>query len=343
MRRARKMVALIASMTVSVLAGMLATFPASATGAISYFPLPMCCPMQEVQAGGGLIVLISEGAPKDHGHVLRLDPATGAITAQLDLFASPAGNNNYGNFFSSPKMVVADGSVWFASYFENRVYRLNPVTLAIEALVKTGRSPSSLAYGGGALWVSLNNAHAVQRINPTTDSVDATIHVGKQHSAADQPSRVAWTGTQLLVSLPATGRVAHVSANGRHVSYDRVGAAAGYTLGRIVAVPGGYWLDDTDGDVTYRHWSYATHRITAHFRGPGAWSAIYTHGELYTGGARCDANYNCTRGIIQKHDPTTGHLLARRLVGPVGAWFPNYAFGSLWTTDFNQLQRSPLF
>jgi DNA-binding beta-propeller fold protein YncE len=342
MRRARRTAA-VASVAACVLFGLLSTPSASANSAVSYFPLPVCCPMQEVQAGGGLVILVSEGAPKDHGDVLRLDPTTGAITAQLSLFADPAGNNNFANFFSSPKMAVAGGSVWFASYFENRVYRLNPVTLAVEDLVKTGRSPASLTYGGGALWVSLNNRHAVQRIDPASDAVTATIRVGNQHSPADQPSRVAWTGTQLLVSLPATGRVAHISRNGRHVTYDHVGAAAGYSLGRIDPVPGGYWLDDTDGDVIYRHWSYATHKITAHFRTPGGWSSLYTHGALYTGGARCDANYNCTQGLIQKHDATTGRLLARRLVGPVGAWFPYYAFGSLWTTDFNQLQRSALF
>ena len=331
---------LIATIATALGIGLSGAASAAADPAASYFPLPSCCPMQEVQAGGGLVVLGDENG--EHGYVLRLDPATGAVTGQLDLFVSPVGNNDYANFFSAPKLAVADGSVWFSSYFDNRVYRLNAVTLAVEDIVKTGRSPASLIRADGSLWVTLNNDQAIQRIDPVHDRVTATIKVGNQ-SQTDQPSRIAWTGTQLLVSLPATGRVAHVSPRGRVLGYDRVGDAAGYSLLRIDPVPGGYWLDDTDGGTTYWRWSYARHRLTRHFDTQGGWGSVVARGVLYTGGAVCDSNGNCTQGLVEKHDPTTGRLLATRRFGPVGAWFPQTAFGGLWTTDFNQLQRSALF
>jgi YVTN family beta-propeller protein len=301
--------------------------------------------MDLVGAAGGLIVLSSDNTT---GAIERIDPSTGAVTASLDLHQPPNGflTAQQAAYWDFRDLAVADGSVWVALYFANVVYRLNPVTLHVQATVATGRSPAGVVYGGGSLWAPLNNGRSVDRIDPATNTVAQQVPVGRQRGLSDEPVKAAWDGTSLLVSLTGSGRVAHVSADGRRVWYDTVGAEP-LACARILPVPDGYWLDDTDcnGDNSYFHWSSSARAITDMFITPKGFGAVYANGFLYTGGAHCDANFNCSGGLIDKHDSSTGALLTRRHVGPVDAWLPHLALGALWSFDLDnlRLQRSPVF
>ena len=123
-----------------------------------------------------------------------------------------------------------------------------------------------------------------------------------------------------------------------------MGTAAA-TCARPVPVADGYWLDDTDCGVDYYHWSDTARAVTAHFTTLSGWGSVVLHGALYTGGAHCDDAGLCTGGFIEKHDTSTGTLLAQHAVGPKESWLPQAAFGSLWTADLDNttLQRTPRF
>ncbi|MGH3494693.1 MAG: hypothetical protein ACRDQ1_15870, partial [Sciscionella sp.] len=121
--------------------------PASAAAtAVTSIPVPLCCPISEVAAAGGLVAVSSDS---QHGQLLRIDPRTNRVVARADLPNSPPG----GDTFAVVDLAVGDGSVWVAMSFENLVYRIAPTTLAIQARIPTGRSPNNIAYGGGRLWI----------------------------------------------------------------------------------------------------------------------------------------------------------------------------------------------
>ncbi len=315
---------------------------ASAARTVGSVHLQLCCAVDVTEAATGLAVLETDGN-ETQGMIERFDPATGHRLASVDLGGPPISNRTSGpGFFNVADLVVADGSLWVAMYFQDLVYRLDPVTLRIEAVVPTGRTPVGLAYGAGSLWTALSYDRAVDRIDPVHNTVVTHVPVGRQDTLSDGPRSAAWDGHQLLVPLPGSGRVAHVSAAGRTVGYDRVGTDAA-ACAAIEPVPGGYWLDDTDCGIDFYRWDDATHRLAEHIAPAGSWGAAYVQGALYVGDSHCGAVV-CRRGFVEKRDPTTGALIATRRIGGQGAWVPAKAFGSLWVADTaGTLRRVPAF
>jgi hypothetical protein len=328
--RAVSVAALAATMAVP------APLPAEATTVIK-IPVPLCCPISEVAAAGGLVALVSSDF--NRGQLLRIDPATNRIVARTGLPDSPP----EGDFFAAVDLAVADGSVWVAMTFENLVYRFDPTTLAIQARIRTGRSPSNIVYGDGRLWIPQRNDRSVAVIDPGSNRIVRTVRVGRQNDSTDGPLNVAWGDDELLASLPGSGRVAHVSERTYRVTYDAVGADAA-ACPAIVPVPGGYWLDDSDCGRSYYRWGTAAHAITAQFTTTHVTAGgVYHHGALYLGGAACGQT-GCTQGLIDKYDARSGRHLARRVVG-TQALLPAVALRSLWTIDLDHsvLQRTTIF
>ena len=110
----------VTSLAFAVAAVALAVAPTGAAASIDTVALSWCCPMNEVEAAHGLIVLETDNSA---GRIVRVDPATGETVASLDLAAPPNGNG----YFDVPDVAVADGSVWVALYWQNVVERLQPV------------------------------------------------------------------------------------------------------------------------------------------------------------------------------------------------------------------------
>jgi YVTN family beta-propeller protein len=303
---------------------------------VTSIPVPLCCPISEVAAAGGLVAVSSDS---QYGQLLRIDPRTNHIVAHADLTESPPG----GDAFAVVDVAVADGSVWVAMSFENRVYRIDPTTLAIQARIPTGRSPNNIVYGGGRLWIPQANDRSVAVINPHSNRIVRTVRVGKQSDSNDGPREVAWGDGELLASLPGSGRVAHVSGSTYRVTYDAVGADAA-SCAAIIPVPGGYWLDDSDCGRSYYRWDTSAHAITTRFTVTHVTAGgVYHQGALYLGGASCGPD-GCTQGLIDKYDATSGAHLGRQVVG-TEAFLPAAAFGSFWTIDLDNsvLQRSATF
>src|SRR5205814_5548741 len=100
---------------------LLAAAPASAdtTAAIS---MPSCCVSDTIALGGNVYALAQQppGPNPERPTLVRIDPATNAITGTLDL---PNGTSS-GNALDTSPMVAAAGSIWVVAYFENAVLRV---------------------------------------------------------------------------------------------------------------------------------------------------------------------------------------------------------------------------
>lgn len=105
--------------------------------------------------------------------VLRLDPRTGRIVAQISIAAVPQARvaSPYG-------IAVGDGAVWVTDALADTVSRVDPRLNAVTATIPVGRRPTRVAVSNGAAWVLNAGDGTVSRIDPDRNLVSATIHVG---------------------------------------------------------------------------------------------------------------------------------------------------------------------
>ena len=75
-----------------------------------------------------------------------------------------------------PKAIAAGGgAVWVTSLLDDTVSRIDPRTNRIVATIPVGRGPDSIAAGDGAVWVTSAIDDALWRIDPRTNRVVARI------------------------------------------------------------------------------------------------------------------------------------------------------------------------
>jgi len=166
--------------------------PAASTGVVS----PVA---QAVTVGFGSVWLTS--GPE---RVLRLDPATGAVSARIAAAVEPtslaAGEDalwvgSLGGRIarieprsdavtdripvsgSTISVAAGAGAVW-AAVCCRTVWRIDALRNVVEQTVTVGAEPSSVAVGEGAVWVTSYSEGTVSRIDPATNDVVATIRVG---------------------------------------------------------------------------------------------------------------------------------------------------------------------
>jgi DNA-binding beta-propeller fold protein YncE len=94
--------------------------------------------------------------------VLRIDPATGAIRARIDVGSEALA------------LDVGEGGVWAATS-AGRVIRIEPRTNAAVARVPVSVLPVAIAAGGGSIWVAGIVINQVWRLDPDTGAVMQTI------------------------------------------------------------------------------------------------------------------------------------------------------------------------
>ena len=87
-----------------------------------------------------IVVRSGSNAPQTRtGSVVRVDPASGAVTARYPLSAHPSA-------------VAVGPQVWAADYRQGTLWRIDPVTGAVTRISANG-SPRSLAILGGRVYV----------------------------------------------------------------------------------------------------------------------------------------------------------------------------------------------
>jgi virginiamycin B lyase len=72
---------------------------------------------------------------------------------------------------------LAFGSVWAISSGEGNVYRVNPATRKVTAMITVAEGPRFTTEGAGSLWVLSQSDGSVSRIDPATNKVVAVIPV----------------------------------------------------------------------------------------------------------------------------------------------------------------------
>jgi hypothetical protein len=304
--------------------------------------MPTCCAGDTIDYGGSVYALAQQppGPGPERPTLVRINPANNTITGSLDLL----NGTSSGNALDASPMAAANGSIWVVAYFENVVLRIDPAAMSVVAQIPVGRSPSSIVSDGHALWVTLNNDRSVARLDPVTNTVTRRVKVGRQ-DGTDGPWQAAFDGTQLLVSLPGSGRVARIDVHTFGVTYDNVGFDAA-SCAHLLPVPGGYWLDDTECSPFYYRWDVSSASITVQLdpttRHRHDWGATVAGGALYTGEFLCART--CTQGFLVKRDLVTGAEIGEQRAGSE-ADLPHFAAGSVWVGDFTNgtLQRLAAF
>ena len=72
---------------------------------------------------------------------------------------------------------LAFGSVWAISSGEGNVYRVDPATRKVTAMITVAEGPRFTTEGAGSLWVLTQSDGNVSRIDPATNKVVAVIPV----------------------------------------------------------------------------------------------------------------------------------------------------------------------
>lgn len=100
--------------------------------------------------------------------VTRLDPATAAAVARIDLEVAEV-----------TEIAASDDAVWVTDKIGGTVTRINPATNEVVANIKTGSGAHHMAIDEHGVWIANYEANTVSRIDPATNRVVATIdHVG---------------------------------------------------------------------------------------------------------------------------------------------------------------------
>jgi YVTN family beta-propeller protein len=134
-----------------------------------------------------------------HASIIRIDEATGAVRARIEV-----GNNPDG-------IAVGLGAVWVIDRDDGTLVRIDPATNAVTATVPIGQEPAGIAVGAGAVWVANTGEDKVVRVDPETATVTTTVPVGRRPSAVIVAGRSVWAANSLSGSItridPQSNRV----------------------------------------------------------------------------------------------------------------------------------------
>jgi virginiamycin B lyase len=107
---------------------------------------------------------------------------------------------------------LAFGSVWAVSSGEGNVYRVDPATKKVTAMITVAEGPRFTTEGAGSLWVLSQSDGSVSRIDPGTNKVVAVISVhvpgkGGEICYGDGLIWVTMDGNPVTRIDPATNKV----------------------------------------------------------------------------------------------------------------------------------------
>jgi DNA-binding beta-propeller fold protein YncE len=161
----------------------------------------------------------SNGGRRDgrpHDQVLRIDAATGAVTAQIDL---PGTDPNPQFVTSTP------GAVWIGNQDDGTVVRIDTATNTIAATVRVADQgfaggPAGMTTANGLVWVAVPRDKRLVEIDPATNAVAGSV------SLRSGPALLASDDTTVWATLPDTHQVARIDGAGRMTTADTAGAAA---------------------------------------------------------------------------------------------------------------------
>jgi hypothetical protein len=202
-------------------------------------------------AGGGYLWVTAA----DAGEVLRIDPATGAIT-RAHVGGFPVG------------IVVTNGNVWFADRSGGNVVRLDPGTLRpVGDPIPVGTKPSWLAVAGDSLFITDQDAGTIARVDVHSGrKLGPLIRIAPARRDGVAPA-VASTGESVWVSSFESNTVTRITSPTSPAAPSSQVTLAGTGNGGVNPGPTGMGV--TEGGVAG----------TGHFTATGAINdkGTYTH------------------------------------------------------------------
>jgi YVTN family beta-propeller protein len=158
---------------------------------------------------GAVDVTVGEGSVwvSGFGALTRIDQGMDRVVATIHT----PGVEDYS------RVAVGEGSAW-VSADRGLVYRIDPKTNRVSAMIRTGSYAGAVAVGGGSVWVtsSEHSAGNVVQIDPATNRVVRSIHVGLSPVGILYAAGSVWVSTNeapyaLWRIDPARGRVRQMS------------------------------------------------------------------------------------------------------------------------------------
>lgn len=217
-RRLRHAIAAVSAMVVAfVVAAVLVVAPGrqgrgpGPAGRLSFRPTASVwfhSPSARLAYGGGWLFAVLT----DPARLVRLDPATLAVTGRLSL-GRPG--------FNLDPIVYGDGWVWVVGSAGRQLWRIDPATMRVTRRQSTGGHVTAVAYGDGALWLAGSGL---------TGPAGAGIGLERF-----DPGSGRLTGS---ASLPGN-RSSHCPGQGRTAAGLRLGdPAVALAAGRVILVAG---------------------------------------------------------------------------------------------------------
>jgi DNA-binding beta-propeller fold protein YncE len=90
----------------------------------------------------------------ESGRVFRVNPATGAVTARVNVGANPLGS------------AWINGELWVPNIDDGTISIVDPAKNEVRTTLDAGKSPLSIASAAGDVWISVSDAGQIWRVRP---------------------------------------------------------------------------------------------------------------------------------------------------------------------------------
>jgi tRNA A-37 threonylcarbamoyl transferase component Bud32 len=188
-------------------------------------------PPKGVAVGAGAVWVLSQAAPRNS--VLRIDPATGAVTQTTPLPTSGA-----------TSIGVGGGRVWVASSYDADFYRIDPRSARVTGRRDLGDCAGVPVAGFGSVWMCVcNPGSSMLRIDPRTLGDTAA----RNSIPAQNGYFAVGHGSLWWHDIPSGTVMRWAPATGRLLATVRVtptppGPEGGLATTAIAAGAGGVWV-----------------------------------------------------------------------------------------------------
>jgi DNA-binding beta-propeller fold protein YncE len=98
--------------------------------------------------------------------------------------------------FAPTDVAVGDGAVWVTSELDDRLERVDPSTNRVTATIPVGRGAGAVAVGAGAVWVGDEVDRAISRVDPRGTRITTTIKLDLTPVDLDVANGVLWVAAR---------------------------------------------------------------------------------------------------------------------------------------------------
>ena len=114
--------------------------------------------------------------------VVRIDPATNAVTHRITTDAGPCG------------ITAGAGALWVMTNAGSTVQRIDPAAIAVSATIPVGAGPYDVLYAFDSVWVTNYADGTIHRIDPTTNRVVRRIRIVGAPAGLAATRSALWVG-----------------------------------------------------------------------------------------------------------------------------------------------------